>query len=182
MSAVQETQKPVASSRPGESAKSSAGFLTRFIDMLSSVRFGVALLVMLAALSMTGMLIMQQNVEGFDKYYAELQPSQKLLYGSLGFFDIYHAWYFNALLMVLSLNIILASIDRFPKTWKIVSRRKIVAGRQWLLGQQQHAELLVGDENPATVAERLSASMRRAGLKPTVKEKDGRINIFGERG
>src|SRR5215212_9777467 len=156
--------------------------ITKLLNLLSSVRFGVTLLVLLVIASMVGMLIMQQNVEGFDKYYAELTPSQKLLYGSLGFFDIYHAWYFNALLLVLSLNIILASIDRFPKTWKIVSRRKVEAGRQWLLGQQHHAELLVGDENPETVAERLSASMRRAGLKPTVKEKDGRINIFGERG
>ncbi|MBD0371417.1 MAG: cytochrome c biogenesis protein ResB [Pyrinomonadaceae bacterium] len=181
MSAVEETPKDSAP-RPVAKATPSSSAVAWLLNLLSSVRFGVALLILLVIASMIGMLIMQQNVEGFDKYYAELTPSQKLLYGSLGFFDIYHAWYFNLLLLVLSLNIMLASIDRFPKTWKIVSRRKIEAGRQWLLGQEQHAEVVIRDENPTTVAERLGASMRRAGFKPTVKEKDGRVYIFGERG
>jgi cytochrome c biogenesis protein len=89
--------------------------ITKLLNLLSSVRFGVTLLVLLVIASMIGMLVMQQNVEGFDKYYAELTPSQQLLWGKLGWFDIYHVWYFNALLLVLSLNIVLASIDRFPK-------------------------------------------------------------------
>ena len=81
----------------------------RILDFLSSVRFGVTLLCALVVLSMIGMLIIQQNVEGFDAYYASLTPAEKLVYGSLGFFDIYYAWYFKALLLILSLNIILAS-------------------------------------------------------------------------
>lgn len=80
---------------------------------------------------------MQQNVEGFDKYYAELTPSQQLLWGKLGWFDIYHVWYFNALLLILSLNIVLASIDRFPKAWTFISRPKLDAGATWLKGQEQ---------------------------------------------
>ena len=145
MSAIEETKEDAVVSQAVKTGKSGSQFapVAWLLNLLSSVRFGVALLVLLVIASMIGMLIMQQNVEGFDKYYAELQPSQKLLYGSLGFFDIYHAWYFNALLLVLSLNIILASIDRFPKTWKIVSRRKIEAGRVWLQSQQEHAEFVV---------------------------------------
>ena len=184
MSAIEEAKKdaviqPAVEKEKGASALAPISWL---LNLLSSVRFGVTLLILLVILSMIGMLIMQQNVEGFDKYYAELQPSQKLLYGTLGFFDIYHAWYFNALLLVLSLNIILASIDRFPKTWKVISRRKIEAGRRWLQGQQQHTEMVVEDDNPSAVQERLCSRMRDAGFKPTVKEKDGRIYVFGERG
>jgi cytochrome c biogenesis protein len=184
MSAIEEAKKDAAIRPAVEKEKGTLALvpLSWLLNLLSSVRLGVTLLILLVILSMIGMLIMQQNVEGFDKYYAELQPSQKLLYGSLGFFDIYHAWYFNALLLILSLNIILASIDRFPKTWKIISRRKVVAGRQWLLGQQQHSEVSVEDGNPGLVAERLSARMRQAGFKPTIKENDGRVYIFGERG
>ena len=150
--------------------------------MLSSVRFGVALLILVAALSMIGMLIMQQNVEGFDKYYAELQPSQKLLYGTLGFFDIYHAWYFNLLLLVLSLNIVLSSIDHFPKTWRIIRRRKLHASRAWLQAQQQHAELKLETESRETASARVSMALRSAGLRVRVEEKNERTFIFGERG
>ena len=78
----------------------------------------------------------RQNVEGFDKYFAELTPATRLLFGTLGFFDIYHAWYFNVLLLVLSLNIVLASIDRFPGAWAYVRKPKVEAGPVWLKTQQ----------------------------------------------
>ncbi|HEX8141890.1 MAG TPA: cytochrome c biogenesis protein ResB [Pyrinomonadaceae bacterium] len=183
MSAIEETKKDtvVQPAKAGQGGFAQAP-LTWLLNLLSSVRFGVVLLILLVAASMVGMLIMQQNLDEFDKYYASLTPSQKLLFGSLGFFDIYHTWYFNALLLTLSLNIILASIDRFPKTWKVVTRRKLEAGRKWLQGQQQHAELAVEGESGRAVAERVSLAMRRAGLKPTVTEKQGRLYIFGERG
>ncbi|HEX6622712.1 MAG TPA: cytochrome c biogenesis protein ResB, partial [Pyrinomonadaceae bacterium] len=130
----------------------------RVMQSLSSVRLGVALLVLLAAACMTGMLIMQANMEGFDKYYAGLTPSQQLLYGKLGFFDIYHTWYFNALLLVLSLNIVLSSVDNFPKAWAFISRPKLDASARWLSGQEQHAALTVEGDDPQAVAERVGAA------------------------
>jgi cytochrome c biogenesis protein len=181
MSAIEETQKDVRLT-PVVKTGASASFLTHMLRLLSSVRFGVTLLVLLVVLSMTGMLIMQQSVEGFDKYFAELTPSQKLLYGSLGFFDIYHAWYFNVLLLVLSLNIVLASIDRFPKTWRIISRRKLDAGRAWLKSQQQHAQVSLEGESQKATALRVTRAFSSLRLKPTVTEKNGRIYVFGERG
>src|ERR1051325_469325 len=138
MSAIRETRtKPLAKT----AAQDKVGFGTRAMDLLGSVRFGVVLLVLLAAACMVGMLVMQVNVDGFAKYYAALTPSQQLLYGALGFFDIYHSWYFNALLLVLSLNIILSSMDYFPKAWTYVSRKKLEASSHWLSGQEQHAAL-----------------------------------------
>lgn len=184
MSAVQETRKTVAAkaTKRAAQAETGTGLLARIVDGLSSVKFGVALLVVLAALSMIGMLIMQQNVEGFDKYYVELQPSQKLLYGTLKFFDIYHAWYFNLIILVLSLNIVLSSIDHFPKTWRVIRRRKLQAGRAWLLSQQQHAELTVESESSESAVEKIKGAFKSAGLRTTLTEKQGRTFIFGERG
>src|SRR5918996_5064833 len=81
-----------------------APILNRFLDFISSVRFGIFLLCTLVVFSMIGMLIIQENVQGFDSYYASLTPAEKLVYGSLGLFDIYYSWYFNFLLLILSLN------------------------------------------------------------------------------
>ena len=149
------------------------------MDLLSSVRFGVVLLVLLAAACMVGMLVMQVNVEGFDKYYAALKPSQRLLYGSLGFFDIYHSWYFNAMLLVLSLNIILSSIDNLPKAWTYISRKKLDTSAHWLTGQEQHASLTLEGNDPSVVAARVTGAARGIGLKARVTEKD---NSFPQRG
>src|SRR4051812_42557015 len=78
----------------------------RALNFLSSVRLGVVLLCIMVVLAMVGMLIMQQNVNGFDSYYVGLTPAEKVVFGYLGLFDVYHSWYFNLLLLILSLNII----------------------------------------------------------------------------
>jgi cytochrome c biogenesis protein len=154
----------------------------RTLDLLSSVRFGVVLLVLLAAACMLGMLVMQQNVDGFDKYYAALTPAQRFLWGQLGVFDIYHAWYFNTLLLVLSLNIILASIDRFPGAWTFISRKKLDASAHWLKGQQPSATLTMKAANLEEAVSRITEAFRASRLKPVVTEKKGKTYVFGERG
>ena len=182
MSAIEETKQD-ASLRPAPRVNSLVStLLTKLIKLLSSVRFGVTLLVLLVVLSMIGMLIMQQNVDGFDKYFAERTPSQKLVYGSLGFFDIYHAWYFNALLLVLSLNIVLASIDRFPGAWRYISRRKLEASRPYITNQPQHATMMLEGESRSAAAERIKRACQSVGLRPVVTERGGRTHIFAERG
>ena len=154
----------------------------RTLDLLSSVRFGVSLLVLLAAACMVGMIVVQQNVDGFDKYFAALTPAQKFLYGKLGFFDIYHAWYFNSLLLVLSLNIVLASIDRFPSAWTFVSRKKLDASAHWLRGQEQSATLSLRAESREEAVKRVAEAFRTSRLKTRLTEKSGKSFVFGERG
>src|SRR5215207_4125381 len=181
MSAIRETQTNVTAKAAAEPA-AEAGWATRAMDLLSGVRFGVVLLVLLAGACVVGMLVVQVNMDGFDKYYAALTPSQQLLYGSLGFFDIYHTWYFNAMLLVLSLNIILSSIDYFPKAWTYVSRKKLDASAHWLSGQEQHAALSLDGESAASVAERVGRAALSVGLKTRMSEKGGAAFVFAERG
>ena len=154
----------------------------RMLEVLSSVRFGVTLLILLVIACMIGMLIMQQNVDGFDKYFAELTPAQRFLYGNLGLFDIYHVWYFNVLLLVLSLNIVLASIDRFPGAWTYISRKKLDAKAHWLRGQEQSAGVRLTERDRVLAVARVETAMRGVRFKTTVTEKGGKWFVFAERG
>jgi cytochrome c biogenesis protein len=184
MSAINGTENSnVTSAESTRSAHASTdSFVTRVLTLLSSVRFGVTLLILLVIGSMLGMLIMQQNVDGFDKYFSELTPSQQLVGGTLGLFDIYHTWYFNALLLILSLNIVLASIDRFPKAWTFVSRKKLDASRKWLTGQDFHWESRVIADDAQTIAERVAEAFKANRLKPVISQKKDQVFVFGERG
>jgi cytochrome c biogenesis protein len=47
------------------------------------------------------------------------------LFDALSFFDMYHAWWFRLLLALLTINIIVCSIDRLSKTWKIIFPGKV---------------------------------------------------------
>jgi cytochrome c biogenesis protein len=179
MSVAEETLKEQARE---VSKQQTAPIVNRVLDFLSSVRFGVVLLCVLVLLSLIGMLIIQQNVNGFDAYFGSLTPAEKTVYGTLGLFDIYHSWYFNFLLLVLSLNIVLASIDRFPSAWNFISKPKLDASRKWLLGQKQSAAVEMRGENEEEIAGRVGVIFRQQGLKIAVSEKKGKLYIFGESG
>jgi cytochrome c biogenesis protein len=184
MAAIEESKRDISVPKTHAAAAKSAqtSLVTRGLNFISSVRFGVFQLCLLAAACMVGMLIMQQNVEGFDKYYAELTPATKTLFGTLGFFDIYHVWYFNALLLMLSLNIVLASIDRFPTAWAFVRRKKLDASAHWLRGQEQSANVRLKAEDINAAVGKIKAAFASIGLKTTVTEKGGKTFVFGERG
>lgn len=182
MSASEETLiKPsVNLTAPGKSKES---LFTSFLDLLGSVRFGIVLLILLGLACLIGMLIMQQNMEGFENYYAQLTPSQKLVYGKLGFFDIYHSWHFNGLLAVLSLNIILSSIDRFPKTWILVSKPNFTVPLRWLKTQKPSESFLIEGESRQAVAENIARRFKKAGWrKAVISEKNNRTFVFAQSG
>lgn len=161
MSTAEETLKP----HPATKGKS-APAVNRVLDFLSSVRFGIVQLVILVILSMIGMLVMQQNVQGFESYYVSLTPAEKMVFGRLGIFDIYHSWYFNLLLLSLSLNIILASIDRFPSAWDYIAKPKLTATRDWLLGRKDNTIIELPNDDEDAVA-KITTAFQSAGFKTT---------------
>lgn len=168
---------PSTKTRIGESV------VSRFLKLLCSVKLGVTLLILLGLACFLGMIIMQQNVEGFDRYFAQLTPAQRQVYGKLGLFDIYHVWYFNALLAVLSLNIILASIDRIPKTWRqFISKPAVTPPVRWLNEQKQTAELEL-DGTLEETTERVTNALKSAGWRDIkTTEKGERRYIMGQKG
>lgn len=176
MSVAEETIKDQAvktkTAKPG-----SKPVLNRILDGLSSVRFGVSLLIIMGVLSMIGMLVIQQNVQGFDNFYAAMTPAEKMVYAYLGFFDIYHAWYFNLLLLILSLNIVLASIDHFPNAWSYISKPKFEASKAYLLNQKFNAQFDLNNE-PATEVNRVRAALKKLGFAPRETVKDNGRTIF----
>ncbi len=163
--------------------KTRESLLSQFLGLMCSVRLGIVLLILLGLACLIGMLLMQQNVEGFERYYAALTPSERYVYGLLGVFDIYHVWYFNALLAILSLNIILASIDRFPKTWMYISKPVLTPPVRWLNDQQQTSSFLMEGESQEAVVKQITETFKKSSWRKTaVKEKNNRTFVFAQSG
>lgn len=154
--------------------------IDRPLRLLSSVKFGIFLLVLLIVACLIGMLIMQQNVDGFDKYYAKLTPAERSVYGGLGFFDIYHEWYFTLLLGLTSLNIILASIDRFPAAWRFLTKPKLTATKTYLETAIGYREF----EWPRvqTAAAEMAEVLRRLKMKVRITENHTGTTVYAESG
>jgi cytochrome c biogenesis protein len=62
------------------------------------------------------------------EYVAEISSAKLQIYSKLGFFDMYHSWWFIALLYVFSINLICCSIKRLPHVFKFISEPTLVLG------------------------------------------------------
>jgi len=90
----------------------------RIWDFFVSVKLSVVLLLSLAGASIIGTVVPQN--ESPDAY---LQAYGEVLYRifyTVDIFDMYHSWWFQLLLVLLTINVVVCSIDRFAATWKIV--------------------------------------------------------------
>lgn len=177
----QKTETPnVAAPAVKVAPKKGDSVLDKALRLLSSVRFGIVMLGILLTCCMIGMLVMQVNVEGFQKYYSHLKPAQKMIYGALGFFDIYRSRYFTLLLAITGLNIILASIDRFPAAWQYLRKPKLTASPKFIAAQHFSAEVAQSGD-PKSVAERIRQAWRKQGFRGRVNEENNRVTVFAQR-
>jgi cytochrome c biogenesis protein len=183
---AESVAEAVNSSSDKSSKRSGAGGITALVDkglnLLSSVPFGISLLMLLITACMIGMVIQQQELESFPGYYKDLTPGEKTVYGRLGFFDIYHVWYFNLLLLLLSLNIILASIDHFPAAWSFIAKKKLTASPLFASTQKFRDKVESPNLTRAQLVERAAAAAKATRFKVRVTEEETRTTLFVERG
>jgi len=163
-------------------SSSTVPIIDRFLNLISSIPFGIVLLILLITSCMIGMLIQQQELDTFPGYYAELTPSEKSVYGHLGFFNIYHVWYFNLLLLLLSLNIILASIDHFPAAWSFIAKKKLTASPTFAMAQRFREKAELPNLDRKQLTERTVKAARAMRFKVRVTEDETRTTVFAERG
>jgi cytochrome c biogenesis protein len=96
----------------------SPGYMSSLWNFFASVRLTVVVLLSLAILSSIGTLIPQNQSP--EEYLRAFGPFRYRLFSTLDIFDMYHAWWFQFLIMMLVANIIICSIDRLRVTAKII--------------------------------------------------------------
>jgi cytochrome c biogenesis protein len=84
----------------------------------SSIRLTVVILLTLAATSIVGTLVPQN--ENPAEYFRTFGAFLYQLFMVLDIFDMYHSWWFQLLLILLATNVIICSLHRISTTWKIV--------------------------------------------------------------
>ncbi len=96
----------------------SADFFSKLWKFFASIRLTVVLLLSLAATSMVGTVIPQnQSPAAYFHKYGEFFYK---IFSALNIFDMYHSWWFQLLLLMLTINVIVCSLNRLSTTWKIV--------------------------------------------------------------
>ena len=96
----------------------SADFFSKLWKFFASIRLTVVLLLSLAVTSIIGTVIPQnQSPAAYFHKYGEFFYK---IFSALNIFDMYHSWWFQVLLLMLTINVIVCSLNRLSTTWKIV--------------------------------------------------------------
>ncbi|HTT21182.1 MAG TPA: cytochrome c biogenesis protein ResB [Candidatus Sulfotelmatobacter sp.] len=151
----------------------------RIWNILSSTRTGVVLLILVVIISAAGTLILQRPVTDPDEMQRAYSLQVLRLLDAVGLTDVFHAWWFVLLLILVSLSLIAASVQRFPNSWRFYSRPYRSADESFLKALAHQTRIMIEDEETGiTAAERV---LGRAGLKPQRIVRESSFSVFGER-
>ncbi len=96
-------------------------FLKRIYNFVISLRCAILIIILLAVSSIVGTMFPQgMPDEAILSQYGPGSIKAKLII-FFGINDLYHSSWFQALLVILTVNVILCTIERFPKTLKLWS-------------------------------------------------------------
>src|SRR5579864_7182551 len=89
---------------------------------LSSIKTGVVLIILVVIFSVAGTVILQRPMTDPDDMQRAYSPAMLRFLDASGLTDVFHAPWFISLLILVSLCIIAASVQRFPNSWRFFAR------------------------------------------------------------
>jgi cytochrome c biogenesis protein len=146
-------------------------------DFFCSLKLSIFLLICLAVTSIIGTVIPQSPPR---EYLVTLSDTKIRLYSALGFFDMYHSWWFILLLYLLTINLVACSIKRLPRVWKFISEPNLVmdAGLEKTLSLTHDFKK---QEDATTLRDRMIAFLKGEFAAPVVTERDGEFHLFAQK-
>jgi cytochrome c biogenesis protein len=147
---------------------------------LGSVRTGIILLILSGVAVLAGTLILQRPITEPAKLHEAYSPQTLRLLDTLRLTDVFHSWWFALLLSLLSANIVVASINRFPIAWRYFSRPTRRAEPHLFTSLAMKQAIPV--RGSQVDMEKVELAFRRAGWKPQyVSGERGSVSLYAER-
>jgi len=154
------------------------GFLSIIYDLFRSLKLTISLLILLALLSIIGTLITQNATR--SEY---IQRYGIGLYEVLNFFnvfDMYHSWWFSAILLLLVINLITCSAHRLPGILSQISRGSGELEDKMLKTLPYVEKIQVS--NPTKREENIGSSLKKWFKDWGRVETERAVTLFSEKG
>ncbi len=150
----------------------------RLWQTMGSIRTGIVLLILIGIATFAGTIIMQRPINEATKLHQAYSPATLRWLDAFGLTDVFHTWWFAVLLALLSANIVVASLDRWPIVWRYFSRPYRRAEPHFLASLSMHHEFPI--RNEAFALEAAAKAFRSVGLKPQRIVKDT-VSLYAEK-
>ena len=147
-------------------------------DSICSLKLAMTLLLTLAITSIIGTVIPQGNLA--PQYVTSIGPAKLKLYQTLGFFDMYHSWWFVLLLGALAANLAACSCKRLPQIWRTVTRPVTTLDEGLRKSLPNHATF-AAPQSARDLKDRMVGILGSCFAKPLVTEQDGVYHLYAEK-
>ena len=159
-------------------ATTERSFVQAVWDFFCSLKLTIFLLISLALTSIIGTILPQGQIP--PEYIAQISPAKLEIYSKLGFFDMYHSWWFITLLYVFSLNLICCSIKRLPHVFKFISDPMTVLGESARNSFSQKKEIPLS-VSPEKAKQQLTEFITREFAAPVITDHNGELHLFSQK-
>ncbi len=144
----------------------------------SNLRTGIVLLILVVLASALGTFILQRPTTDPDQLRRAYSPNTLRWLDRLTLTDVFHSWWFLTLLALVSLSIVLVSIDRFPNAWRFYARPYRKTDPHFRAALPSRAELPIeNSEQGLNAAER---ALKKLGW-PVERIADNEPSLYSER-
>lgn len=146
---------------------------------LASIKTGVVLLILVVIFSAAGTIVLQRPITEPEEMQAAYSPQALRILDAIGLTDVFHAWWFVALMVLVSLCIIAASIERFPNAWRFFSRPYKYPDENFRRVLHPQKRVAIADEETGLVA--AERAFHALGFRPERVVREDHFAIFAER-
>ncbi|MGQ9647843.1 MAG: cytochrome c biogenesis protein ResB [Thermodesulfobacteriota bacterium] len=165
---------------PKSTTQKEEGFIGVLFNLIRSVKLTIGLLILLAIVSIIGTLIKQNasSAEYIERYGVEL-------YHVLNFFnlfDMYHSWWFSAILILLVVNLIACSIRRIQGIVRQVFRGSETKALEDAAIRTLPYVERIRSASPSQREEEIQTGLKKWLGSPRRIETESSIMLFSEKG
>lgn len=167
-----------SSNAPNAGAK---GFFSKINGVLSSVKFTIFILILIAAVSIIGTVIEQgQSPQDYFSAYGERWAEIIL---RLGLDRMYNTPWFVSLLVLLVVNIVACTLDRFPPKWRTLLKEEPASFNPALIDKLSRNAAFTAAGDVQILKNRISALLAKKRYKIKTAETPGNgFSIYAWKG
>jgi len=155
------------------------GFVVILFDLFRSLKLTIFLLILLAILSILGTLITQNATS--SEYTQRYGVGLYEVLNFFNLFDMYHSWWFSAILILLVINLITCSMNRLPGVLSQISR---ASGSEELKDAMLKTLPYVEKVRVSTPVkeEEIRSCLKRGFKNPKRIETESAVTLYSEKG
>lgn len=162
-------------------------FIDKIWDFFASVKLAIVIFALISLTSIVGTVLEQQaesakNIQILTRLFGEsLAPGIYKIFDNLGFMDMYHSWWFIALLILFSANIVVCSLDRLPRILKMVREPIGPLTEEKIKKLTIHREIVLKGK-PDRVKDTVTSAIKSARFNYIESKEDNGYQFFSQKG